>query len=126
MHIQANDLTTFRGTLIEGIWQAQVTNGSYDVTVSVGDGIYLDSKHSINAEGVSAIAGFVPTSAAKFKSATITVSVVDGFLTIDAIGGTNTKINSVIIKPSASNSPLISENKIIETNSSSHSLAINN
>ncbi len=100
MHMQGNDLpTTFSGTRIEGIWQARIANGKYDVTVSVGDDTQTDSKHTINVEGVNAILGFVPTSAEKFKSATVTVSVSDGYLTIDAIGGTNTKINSVTIQP---------------------------
>jgi len=99
MHMQANDISAILNfTRIEGIWQAKVANGKYDVTVSVGDNV-KDSKHSINVEGVSAIAAFVPTSTLKFKSATVTVTVSDGYLTIDAIGGTNTKINTVTIQP---------------------------
>jgi hypothetical protein len=99
MYMQANNLTSTTLTRIEGIWKAKTANGKYDVTVSVGDDAYIDSKHSINVEGVSAISGFVPTSTQKFKSATVTVSVSDGYLNIDAIGGTNTKINSVTIQP---------------------------
>ena len=41
----------------------------------------------------------VPTSANRFQSATRTVRVCDGRLTIDAIGGTNTKINYVEVAP---------------------------
>ena len=107
MHMQGNDVTNFKGTPIEGVWEAQVVNGNYDVTVSVGDGTYINSKHSINIEGVNAISGFVPTTAVKFKSATATVSVADGLLTIDAIGGVNTKINYVIIKPSEVQRPSV-------------------
>ena len=107
MHMQASDLSTFSGTKIEGIWQAQVANGNYEVSVSVGDGAQIDSKHSINVEGVSAIARFVPTTSMKFKSATVIVSVSDGFLTIDAMGGTNTKINWVIIKPYTGKRPSV-------------------
>jgi hypothetical protein len=55
MHMQANHQSTFNGTRIEGIWQAKTANGKYDVTVSVGDDAYINSKHSINVEGVSAI-----------------------------------------------------------------------
>jgi hypothetical protein len=126
MHMQANNLaTTFNGTRIEGIWQAKIANGKYDVTVSVGDDTQIDSKHSINVEGVSAIAVFAPTSTQKFKSATVTVSVSDGYLTIDAIGGTNTKINTVTIQPArpsvvsvnpANGATNVSENSSISTN----------
>jgi hypothetical protein len=107
LHMQASDLSTFSGTRIEGIWQAQVANGNYEVSVSVGDGSQIDSKHSINVEGVSAITRFVPTTAAKFKSATIIVSVSDGYLTVDAIGGTNTKINWISIKPYTGKRPSV-------------------
>ncbi len=105
MHMQANNLSSiYNFRRIEGIWQARTANGKYDVTVSVGDDI-KDSKHTINVEGVSAIAGFVPTSTQAFKSATVTVTVSDGFLTIDAIGGTNTKINTITVKPAGAVQP---------------------
>ena len=42
---------------------------------------------------MTAIAGFVSTAAAEFRQATVTVPVTDGRLTVDAIGGTNTKLN---------------------------------
>lgn len=107
MHMQANDLSTFTGTRIEGIWQAQVANGNYEVSVSVGDATATNSKYSINVEGVSAIAQFVPTSSAMFKSATVIVSVADGYLTVDAIGGTNTKINWITVKPYTGRRPSV-------------------
>jgi hypothetical protein len=90
---------------INGNWEVQVANGNYDVTVSVGDGSYLDSKHYINIEGVPTIINFIPTTSMRFKSATISVSVADGFLTIDANGGTNTKINTVTIVPTTTRRP---------------------
>jgi len=99
MHMQAGDLSAFAGAKTEGIWQAQVTNGNYEVTVSAGDGEQINSRHNINVEGICAITGFVPTPNEKFRSATVVVSVSDGFLTVDAGGGTNTKINWIIIKP---------------------------
>ena len=107
MQMQGNSVNNFKGTAVEGIWEAQVINGNYDVTVTVGDGLQTDSKHYINVEGVSAIAGFVQTESNRFKSATVTISVSDGFLTIDAIGGINTKINTVTIHPSASKRPSV-------------------
>ena len=107
MHMQGNNVSNFSGTSIEGIWEAQVANGNYDVTVSVGDGTQIDSKHSINVEGVPAIVNFVPTSATKFKTATISVTVADGLLTVDATGGFNTKINSIIIQPTTTIRPSV-------------------
>lgn len=103
MHMQANHVSgTFTGVKVEGKWEAQVANGNYDVTVSVGDASYYDSKHSINIEGSPAIINFTPSSTDKFRSATITVNVSDGKLTMDAIGGTNTKVNYIIIQPTTS------------------------
>ncbi|MEO6219720.1 MAG: DNRLRE domain-containing protein, partial [Ginsengibacter sp.] len=107
MHMQAGDAPGSSLTSTEGIWETQVANGNYDVTVSAGDGSYTNSNHTINVEGVSAISNFVPTTSQLFTSATVTVSVADGLLTIDAIGGVNTKINYVIIKPSASRRPSV-------------------
>ena len=106
--MQASDLpisTTL--TRIEGIWEAQVANGNYKVTVCVGDGSYTDSKHSINIEGVNAISKFIPTSTNLFKVATLTVSVSDGYINIDAKGGVNTKINYIIIEPDTSLHPSV-------------------
>src|SRR5215210_7091410 len=40
IYTQADDLGTFDGTKIEGVWQAQIANGKYVVTVSVGDDVY--------------------------------------------------------------------------------------
>lgn len=80
-------------------WEAAVPNGTYDVTVSVGDAAAnFDSTHRIALEGTVAIAGFAPTSANRFAQVTQTVAVSDGRLTVDASGGTNTKINFVTIK----------------------------
>lgn len=101
MHMQANDNTTAGLTHTEGIWECKVANGGYKVTVSAGDGGFTDSKHSINIEGVAAISNFVPTSSTKFKSATLNVNVSDGRLTVDATGGTNTKINYITIQPTS-------------------------
>jgi hypothetical protein len=88
-----------------GAFEIAVPCGTYSVTVSVGDSAYSSllrkpgdvSTHRINVEGVNAIAGFVPTDSNKFASATRTVTVCDGRVTIDAIGGTNTKLNYIDI-----------------------------
>ncbi len=108
LHMQASDIKTSTTlTRVEGIWECQVANGNYSITVSAGDSYAIDSKHSINIEGVSAIVNFVPTTNNRFKSATLTVSVSDGYLTIDAKGGTNTKINYIIIQPDTSKRPSV-------------------
>ena len=78
-------------------WEYVVPNGTYSVRVSVGDragsgGIY-DSQHTIRVEGVTAIDRFQANSVQEYKLATTTVNVSDGKLTVDAVGGTNTKIN---------------------------------
>ena len=79
-------------------WQYALPVGTYDVTVSAGDASFTTgSTHRIAAEGIVAIDNFVPTSSTRFKQATVRVSVTDGFLTLDAAGGTNTKINFVEI-----------------------------
>ncbi|MFT2011396.1 malectin domain-containing carbohydrate-binding protein [Pontibacter sp. 13R65] len=92
---------------VSGSWEYAVPNGNYNVTVSVGDPSYVDSRHSINVEGVSAISNFAPSSQIKFRSATVAVDVTDGKLTIDAAGGTNTKINYLIISPTTPGADII-------------------
>jgi hypothetical protein len=88
-----------------GAFEMAVPCDDYAVTVSVGDSAWSSLKkkpgdvstHRINIEGVNAIAGFTPTDDNKFTTVTKTVNVCDGRLTIDAIGGTNTKLNYVEI-----------------------------
>ncbi|RAU82424.1 malectin domain-containing carbohydrate-binding protein [Pontibacter arcticus] len=82
---------------VPGTWEYVIPNGTYNVGVSVGDPNYYDSSHRINVEGKTAISGFVPSSQTKFRAATVQVQVSDGRLTIDAAGGTNTKLNYVTI-----------------------------
>jgi len=86
-----------------GAFEMAVPCDDYAVTVSVGDSAWSSLKrkpgdvstHRINIEGVNAIAGFTPTDDNKFATVTKTVNVCDGRITIDAIGGTNTKLNYV-------------------------------
>jgi hypothetical protein len=105
MHMQGNDVPAFNGTPIESYWELAVENGDYQVTVSVGDGSIWNTpeSHSIHVEGEKAIENFMPQGPAgnisRFKQASVKVTVTDGYLTIDADGGTNTKINYAIIQP---------------------------
>ncbi|QRQ99893.1 OmpL47-type beta-barrel domain-containing protein [Dyadobacter sandarakinus] len=106
LHMQADDITTnFQGTKVEGYWEAKVPNGTYDVTVSVGDGVVntAPEAHFIKVEDIVAIQNFVPSgkqgTISRFKSNTIRVVVKDELLTINADGGNNTKITHANIVP---------------------------
>ncbi|MDX1992190.1 MAG: choice-of-anchor D domain-containing protein [bacterium] len=100
MHMQYG-ANPANGNTTPAAWQIALPNGVYNVTVSVGDapngaGQY-DSQHSINVQGTNIINRFQATAANEFRQATTTATVANGFLTIDATGGTNTKINYVRI-----------------------------
>ncbi|MEU4242453.1 Ig-like domain-containing protein [Actinoplanes sp. NPDC026619] len=97
IHLQYGDVGGASGVLTAGAWEYAVAAGTYQVTVSAGDQAPYDSRHTVNVEGIRAIDGFVSTAAAEFKQATATVVVSDGRLTIDAAGGSNTKLNYVEI-----------------------------
>lgn len=82
-------------------WEYSLPNGEYSVTVSVGDqpggGVY-DSQHLLNIEDVEVIPSFQSNSIQEYEIGTATVDVADGRLTIDASGGSNTKINYLEIE----------------------------
>jgi len=80
-----------------GRWELAVPNGRYEVTIGAGDPNYLDSVHRVTAEGTAVVEGFTPTSAQRTHVGTATVTVTDGRLTLDAAGGTNTKIGYVTV-----------------------------
>ncbi|WP_354500164.1 malectin domain-containing carbohydrate-binding protein [Mycetocola sp. 2940] len=105
IHMQYGDVsggTGTNGVKNEGEWELAVPQGLYEVTVAVGDepgadGVY-DSNHVINVEGSVGIESFVATAAAEYRTVTTTVGVWDGKLTVDARGGTNTKLGYVDVK----------------------------
>jgi hypothetical protein len=84
MHMQAGD---------PGAWEIAVPNGRYAVDVSVGDAAPTGT-HSINVEGTPVISGF-DGRAELFEENGARVEVTDGILTVDCVGGQNTKINYV-------------------------------
>jgi hypothetical protein len=92
------------GVSTQGAWRASVPNGTYSVTVAVGDPSYIDSHHVIHVEGVTAI-DFTPTSAQTSQTNTVNVTVVDGFVDVDANGGTNTKLDYLQIQPATASAP---------------------
>ena len=104
MHMQGDDVPSFNGTASEGAWEIAAPAGTYKVTVAVGDAQQgaAPENHRINVEGQTAIAAFVPSgadgAATRHATATVTASVADGRLTLDATnGGVNTKIDYVDI-----------------------------
>ncbi|AMR33522.1 hypothetical protein A0256_19890 [Mucilaginibacter sp. PAMC 26640] len=89
------------GGQVPGTWEYAVTNGQYRVTVSAGDNGYYDSNNQINVEGLPAIADFSQTTGTKYRTATAVVQVSDSKLTVDANGGTNSKLNYITFAPAA-------------------------
>ena len=83
------------GVKIDGQWELALPGGLYEVTVAVGDQAgaeAYDSQHVINVEGSLAINGFQGSASQEYTTYTATVGVWDGRLTLDALGGFNTKI----------------------------------
>jgi hypothetical protein len=116
MHMQGDTIPTFSNVRAAGAWEVALPNGSYSVEVSVGDAKPGNdtTSHKINVEGIKAIDNFAVNSTttgdARYKSATLTATVNDGRLTIDAVGGTNTKINYVVISaatPADTTAPMV-------------------
>ena len=94
-----------------GYWEIAVPNGTYNVTVAVGDADAGSDPevHRINAEGVNIVNNFTPSgprgSDTRHTTGSGTVIVTDGRLTLDyAGGGINTKLNYVEI--TTSNGPV--------------------
>ncbi len=110
MHMQYPDAIQRAGVVrTPSAWEYDLPNGRYEVKVSVGDISYTDSNHVINIEGENVISEFTPTGEGTFDPTdttpdglytmgTTTVDVTDGKLTVDAIGGMNTKINFIEIE----------------------------
>lgn len=97
IHMQYGDVGGTNGVSTAGAWEYALPAGTYRVTVSAGDQAPYDSSHTVRVEGVTAINGFTGSAAAEFRQATVTVTVTDGRLTIDATGGRNTKLDYVEI-----------------------------
>jgi PKD repeat protein len=79
-------------------WEMAVPNGTYEVTVSIGDPIKTLSKQNVQAEGQTV---FKNTYVAKgnWIEETVTVEVTDGRLTLTFNGGRNYIVaNYVIVK----------------------------
>jgi glucose/arabinose dehydrogenase len=86
-----------------GRWMIELPAGKYVVTASVGDCASTSSIDELSANGTELVHLFTPTNRNRFASgsATITISASNpdgtGPLTLDAAGGTNTKLDYVDI-----------------------------
>ena len=94
------------GNPATGVWQYALANGTYNVTVAVGEASATNSVNQITAEpgtanAVVIVDHFVPTSTTRWATVTKQVTVSDGFLTLDPTGGTNTKLDYVTVTPAA-------------------------
>ncbi|MDX6228899.1 MAG: hypothetical protein QOI76_2289, partial [Frankiales bacterium] len=88
------------GTQTPGQWEAALTNGDYMVTVAVGDASATNSVDRINVEpgtpnAAILINNFIPAAGNYFSTVTQRVTVSDGKLTVNATGGSNTKIDFI-------------------------------
>lgn len=86
-------------------WKIAVSNGLYDVTVSVGDPSG-NSTNSINVEGVNFVSSYI-LSSGNFGNVTKTVEITDGVLNLNngSAGEQATRINYIEIVEKSSSTP---------------------
>ncbi len=97
-----NSFIHMQNTGIDVSWEMEVPNGSYEVTVALGEGAKTNRSPNQTAvvEGWVAIDRFTPNPPEEQHAfATLTVLVNDGRLTIAPTGGDDTKIPFVEIRP---------------------------
>jgi len=95
------DLPTYpAGPADRVAWEVGVSNGWYEVTVSIGDvaGSVAEQAFRLFVEGAAA-SSFEPTASFRTGLVTVAVEVTDGFLTLDARGGSSTKIQYLEVRP---------------------------
>ncbi|MDO1450938.1 PA14 domain-containing protein [Rhodocytophaga aerolata] len=111
VHMQLVDLVATNANKERGAWEIAVPNGAYQVTGMVGDqpsGSTYDSKHRLNVEAGILIYNFQGSSTKEYEQKTGQFYVVDGRLTINALGGFNTKVNSVYVQSIPATRPMVS------------------
>ncbi len=107
MHMQGNNVANFANVALPGAWEIAVPNGTYSVEVSVGDPTPAPTRRPTSSTSRASRPSTTSASRrprparARWSAATVSATVSDGRLTIDPIGGTNTKINYVVITPAA-------------------------
>lgn len=83
----------------DGIWELAVQNGSYSVTICLGDPSYPQGAAYAQAEGVQIIAGTLSTSSPWIEN-TEDVTVSDGKLTVTFIGsGAKRRLSWLKVSP---------------------------
>ena len=87
-------------------WEYDLPNGDYWVTVGAGDNVFVGGKTVINVEGVELL-NFKPNLTQPFALTTQRVTIEDGKLTLDGMGGSNSKINYLEIEPALDDAPSI-------------------
>lgn len=92
------------GTTTPGRWVAPLADGTYTVTVAVGDPTATNSVDELTAQpgtpdAVTLVDHFVPTSTTLWQTVTKQVTVSGGQLVLDPAGGSNTKIDYVDAVP---------------------------
>jgi hypothetical protein len=97
--IQMQETAASTGVKTPARWVTALTNGTYNLTVAVGDDTATNSTYVINANGTPIIDHYIPTTAAPFSTQTRTVTVSTGQLILDPTGGSNTKIDFVDATP---------------------------
>lgn len=92
---RVDTLIHMEDTAYSAAWEYVLQNGTYAVTVSVGDGNgpASNSINTLNVEGVRAFTDFKSTDLQPFAVKTVLVNVTDGKLTLDSVNGYHTKIN---------------------------------
>ena len=67
-------------------WEIAVPNGRYRVEIGVGDVKLRNSRHTLRLEGITLVDDFIPTPEQMTTTASGTVTVIDGKLTLDDVG----------------------------------------
>ena len=84
----------------DALWELSVPNATYQVTVTVGESkhAFRSVVNTFDVEGTPAVDGFIASASQKQVTATVTVSVADGRLSVDPGRGTKGKIAAITVK----------------------------
>ena len=101
------------GNTTPGTWVSALANGTYDLTVAVGDPTAINSVYVITAQpgtaqATTVIDHYTPTAAAPWSTQTKRVTVANGQLVLSPTGGSNTKIDFMTAAPVTNGSPSLS------------------
>ncbi len=82
-------------------WKADLPNGTYEITVTVGESLYHWSsiRHSVQIENTPLITSATTTTTNPFITATTTIEITDGALDVSFTDDNHTKIVSLTATP---------------------------